>query len=61
MYPNFANEEKRDNYDGIQFHSARWDHSIDLTNKTVAVIGNGASAAQFVPAIQPKCKKLRVY
>ena len=28
---------------------ARWDHSVDLTGKRVAVIGTGASAAQFIP------------
>ena len=34
-------------------HSAAWDGSYDLTNKTVAVIGGGSSAVQIVPNIQP--------
>lgn len=38
---------------GAIFHSARWDHSVDLTGKRVAVIGTGASAIQIVPALQP--------
>lgn len=38
-------------FKGEQFHSARWDHNVDLRNKRVAVIGNGASATQFVPVI----------
>ncbi|THH28149.1 hypothetical protein EUX98_g6039 [Antrodiella citrinella] len=38
-------------FKGEHFHSARWDHSVDLHNKRVAVIGNGCSAAQFVPVI----------
>ncbi|TCD68514.1 hypothetical protein EIP91_010570 [Steccherinum ochraceum] len=38
-------------FKGVQFHSARWDHSVDLRGKRVAVIGNGCSATQFVPHI----------
>jgi cation diffusion facilitator CzcD-associated flavoprotein CzcO len=36
---------------GAQFHSAEWDHGVDLTGKRVAVVGGGASAVQVVPAI----------
>ena len=46
---------------GQSFHSARWDHSVDLTGKRVAVIGTGASAIQFVPAIQPAAGQLTVF
>ena len=40
-----------DDFAGHQFHSARWDHDHDLTERDVAVIGVGASAIQFVPEI----------
>ena len=33
------------------FHSAQWDHDVDITGKRVAVIGTGASAIQIVPEI----------
>ncbi|MFI9642524.1 flavin-containing monooxygenase [Micromonospora sp. NPDC051925] len=46
---------------GPMFHSATWDHDVDLTGKQVAVIGTGASAIQFVPKIQPKAARLDVY
>jgi len=46
---------------GPSFHSARWDHSVDLKGKRVAVIGTGASAAQFVPAIAPEVAHLTVF
>jgi cation diffusion facilitator CzcD-associated flavoprotein CzcO len=46
---------------GPAFHSARWDHSVDLAGKRVAVIGTGASAIQFVPQIQPKVGQLQVF
>lgn len=46
---------------GKTFHSARWDHSYDLSGKRVAVIGAGASAIQFVPEIVDKVARLDVY
>ncbi len=46
---------------GESFHSAQWDHDLDLTGKRVAVIGTGASAIQFVPRIQPKVEQLYVF
>jgi len=38
-------------FTGHSFHSAQWDHSYDLSNKKVAVIGNGPSAIGFIPKI----------
>jgi cation diffusion facilitator CzcD-associated flavoprotein CzcO len=46
---------------GPAFHSARWDHGVDLAGKSVAVVGTGASSIQFVPEIQPKVGKLNVF
>jgi cation diffusion facilitator CzcD-associated flavoprotein CzcO len=43
------------------FHSAAWDHGYDLVGKRVAVIGTGASAAQFIPEIQPMVSQLLVF
>ena len=51
-----ANEFK-----GERFHSARWDHGVDLDGKRVAVIGTGASAIQFVPAIAGRVKQLTLF
>ena len=50
-----------DSFEGAIFHSARWDHDHDLHGERVAVIGTGASAIQFVPAIQPEVERLDVY
>lgn len=44
----------QDQFKGTMFHSGKWNHEYDLTGKRVAVIGSGASAIQFLPAIQPK-------
>ncbi|MEV4617523.1 NAD(P)/FAD-dependent oxidoreductase [Asanoa sp. NPDC049573] len=48
-------------FGGPAFHSARWDHSIDLRGRRVAVIGTGASAVQFVPRIAPEVAALTVF
>jgi cation diffusion facilitator CzcD-associated flavoprotein CzcO len=50
-----------DEFAGPAFHSARWDHGVDLAGKRVAVIGTGASAIQFVPAIAGTAARVDVY
>jgi cation diffusion facilitator CzcD-associated flavoprotein CzcO len=50
-----------DEFAGARFHSARWNHAFDLEGKKVAVIGTGASAVQFVPAIQPAVERMTVF
>ncbi|ANY06877.1 flavin-containing monooxygenase [Pseudonocardia sp. HH130630-07] len=47
-------------FDGPVFHSARWDHSVDLTGKRVAVVGTGATAIQLIPELQPVAAELHV-
>ena len=42
-----------DEFEGDLIHTAAWPKDFDLTGKTVAVIGNGASGIQLLPAIQP--------
>jgi cation diffusion facilitator CzcD-associated flavoprotein CzcO len=46
---------------GPAFHSARWRHEVDLANTRVAVVGTGASAIQFAPAIAPSVRALHVF
>jgi 4-hydroxyacetophenone monooxygenase len=59
--PRWPDIPGRDRYEGQSFHSAQWDHSIDLTGKRVAVIGTGASAAQFIPAVAEEAAELVVF
>jgi cation diffusion facilitator CzcD-associated flavoprotein CzcO len=49
--PHVPDIEGLDSFAGPSWHSARWDHSVDLYGRHVAVIGTGASAIQFVPAV----------
>ena len=46
---------------GKVFHSARWDHSFELSGKNVASIGTGGSAIQYCPEIAPQVKQLYVF
>ena len=48
-------------FSGKLMHSATWDTSYDLSGKTVAVIGNGASAVQLIPEVAKKAKHLTVF
>jgi cation diffusion facilitator CzcD-associated flavoprotein CzcO len=46
---------------GTMFHTARWNHDHDLTGRSVAVVGTGASAIQTAPRIQPIAKRVTVF
>lgn len=59
--PSWPSIKGRDSFAGAAFHSAEWDHSVDLRGKRVAVIGTGASAIQFVPEIQPEVAQLQLF
>jgi len=48
-------------FKGRSFHSAQWDHDYPLRGQRVAVIGTGASAIQFVPAIADEVASLKVF
>jgi cation diffusion facilitator CzcD-associated flavoprotein CzcO len=59
--PRHPNIPGLESFAGPTFHSARWRHDVDLAGKTVAVLGTGASAIQFVPKIAPIVGKLLVF
>ncbi|MGR6916174.1 flavin-containing monooxygenase [[Actinomadura] parvosata] len=48
-------------FEGVSFHSARWNHAHDLTGRRVAVIGNGSSAAQLIPRVAERAEHLYVF
>ncbi|KZP31892.1 FAD/NAD(P)-binding domain-containing protein [Athelia psychrophila] len=49
--PRFPDIEGLGAFKGEWFHSARWEHDVELKGKRVAVIGSGSSAIQFVPKL----------
>jgi 4-hydroxyacetophenone monooxygenase len=50
-----------DDFAGPLFHTARWDASVPLAGKRVAMIGTGASAMQAAPSIAPEVARLVVF
>ena len=59
--PALSRIEGAERFEGPIFHTARWDHEVELEGKHVAVIGTGASTIQVVPAIAPRVGQLDVY
>lgn len=59
--PKWANIPGASNFKGEVFHTAQWDHTVDLTNKRVSIIGTGPSAGQVIPMIAKTVKELNVY
>ncbi|CZR69046.1 related to steroid monooxygenase [Phialocephala subalpina] len=63
----FVNEWKwpsipqRETFKGQILHSASWNTKSDLKGHTVALIGNGSSGVQILPAILDKAKKIYVF
>jgi len=48
-------------FEGPSWHSARWNHAVDLRGKRVGVIGTGASAIQLVPEVAKQAAHLDVF
>ena len=46
---------------GVSFHSAEWDHDVDLTGLRVGSIGSAASAVQYVPEVAKVAQHLSVF
>jgi len=59
--PNLPELPGRDDFAGPSFHSARWDHSVDLTGRRVAMVGAGASGFQIAPAIADTVGHLTIF
>ena len=59
--PSFPAVAGRESFTGPSFHSAHWDDSVELAGRRVAVIGTGASAAQFVPCLAGEVAHLDVF
>jgi cation diffusion facilitator CzcD-associated flavoprotein CzcO len=57
-YPNIAGLT---DFDGAVMHSARWDHSVDMTGKRVAVVGTGSTGVQIVCGLANKAANLELF
>ena len=59
--PRWPDLKGRETFAGISIHSARWDSSLDLTGKKVAIIGAGCTAVQIVDACVDQVNHLTVF
>lgn len=59
--PRWPDLEGIESFEGASFHSAEWNHGVDLSGKRVAVIGTGASAMQFIPELAKVAGHLDVF
>jgi hypothetical protein len=50
-----------ESFTGPSFHTARWDHSVDLAGKNVVMIGAGATGFQVAPAIAEDVGQLTIF
>jgi cation diffusion facilitator CzcD-associated flavoprotein CzcO len=48
-------------FEGKVFHSAEWDHSVQVEGQRVAVIGNGSTGMQLTRALAPAASHFELY
>jgi len=60
-HPNVPDIAGLDTFAGPCFHSARWDHDVDLAGKRVGVVGTGSTAVQIISAIVDEVGHLDVF
>ena len=60
-HPSYPNIEGTHSFAGPLFHSSRWDHSVGIAGKRVAVIGTGSSAIQIVGAVVDEVAELSLF
>ncbi|MBI2802789.1 MAG: NAD(P)/FAD-dependent oxidoreductase [Gammaproteobacteria bacterium] len=53
-HPKVADIPGLDTFAGACFHSARWDHNVELEGKRVGVVGTGSTAIQITTALVDK-------
>ena len=59
--PNYPAIDNIDAFEGHAWHTARWNHGVDLTGKRVGVIGTGASGFQAIQKISEVASQLTVF
>lgn len=59
--PSYPEIDGSSTFSGKMMHSARWDWSYELAGKRIALIGNGATAAQIAPEITKVADSVTVF
>jgi cation diffusion facilitator CzcD-associated flavoprotein CzcO len=59
LLPPFAREEN--NFEGVMCHTSRWLDGLDMTGKSVAVVGTGSSAVQVVTEAEKVASEVTIF
>lgn len=60
-HPNIPHFEGIESFEGKSFHSARWDHSVEVDGKRIGVIGTGSTAAQLTTALARRASHFSLF
>jgi cation diffusion facilitator CzcD-associated flavoprotein CzcO len=60
-HPRLPDIDGLESFAGACFHSARWDHSVEIDGKRVGVVGTGSTAVQITTAVVPRVEKLELF
>ena len=60
-HPRMPEIEGIDRFEGAIFHSARWDHGVDLAGRRVGIVGTGSTAIQITGAIVDEVAHLSLF
>jgi cation diffusion facilitator CzcD-associated flavoprotein CzcO len=60
-HPNVPDLEGLDTFRGAAFHSARWDHSVALSDARVGVVGTGSTAVQITTALAREVRHFTLF
>ena len=59
--PKYPHLEGMERFRGHCFHSARWEHAVELEGKRIGIIGNGSTGVQIVSALAGRAALLEHY
>ncbi len=60
-HPKYPDIEGMNDFEGPMFHTARWDHDVEIKGKKIGLIGTGSSGVQITAEIAPEVEKLTVF
>lgn len=60
-HPNIPDLPGAEQFTGTMFHSSRWDHTIDLADRRVGVIGTGSTAVQLTGALARNVRSFSLF
>ncbi len=60
-HPQYPDIPGREDFAGKMFHTARWDHAVDMQGKRVGIIGTGSTSSQIIPALIDSVEKFSVF